>query len=439
MKNCGRWCCGLVMLVSSLAWADRIWVNGKQWDDRYGEPKDLTGYLEYRDGNKVTSRYEMVHGEKEGPYVHFDSGGKPDEVGTYRHGKVDGVRRRYRDGVLEAEQSYVEGNLVGVQKEYRDGVLSRVYLTEVEGRRATTRVLADMQFNKEGQLTQLRCGQKPIGKRDAEWCGLNGKQSTVTLYTAEGAASRSEQYLWGKQHGTARKFNVRTGKVMQEEQYKDGLRDGTSKRFDPETGNVLREEHYDSGKLLKDGEKHFDKEGTLLAKTDCDDKRTRCTESHFFENGGQPQSVAVWKDGKISSRKEYYQNGKVREDLSKEGDRFKIDEFSDTGQLVSKGTYIEAKDWFWRPFVPDGVVERYNDDGSLWRRESYQAGRRQGHAVTHWNEEGHKVREESEWDKDAMKSQKLYVDDALTDEFEYFPDGSLKDHREVAKSPLLKL
>ena len=235
-------CVVLAVFTSVPAWADEIWVNGKKWDDRYGKPQDLTGYLEYRDGDKVRSREQWVNGEKDGPYVHFDlfkckGECKPDEMGTYRHGKVDGIRRSYRDGVLTMENAYVAGKLTGVQKDYRDGVLSRVYLTDDH-----ERVVSEMSFNKKGQLTQLSCGAQPIGKQDAEWCGIGGKQSTVTLYSSEGAVSETDQYLWGKRHGTSKKFNVRTAKVMREEQYKAGLLDGTSKRFDPETG-LFEAEH----------------------------------------------------------------------------------------------------------------------------------------------------------------------------------------------------
>jgi antitoxin component YwqK of YwqJK toxin-antitoxin module len=439
VKTLAVWCAGLALLASATARADVIWVNGKKWDDRYGKPENLTGYLEYRDEHdQVRSREQWVNGEKDGPYVHFDLFSckgecKPDETGTFRHGKVDGVRRRYRNGALESEYSYVAGKVIGVQKEYDNGALSRVFLTNAAESRVT-----EMSFNKKGQLVQLSCGAQAIGKQDAEWCGLRGKQSTVTIYSADGAVSETEQYLWGKRHGTMKKFNVRTAKLMREEQYKSGLLDGTSKHYDAETGKVLEEEQWEAGKPLKGGQKRFTKEGGLLAKTDCDEPRTSCTETLFFENGGQPRTMTSWKKGKTVARKEFFQNGKVSEDLRLEGDRYQIDEYSDTGKLVSKGTYVEANDWYWRPYVPDGVVERYDEDGTLAEKRTFKAGVRQGKAVSYWTEKGHKVREEAEWEKDAMKTQELYVDDKVTDRFEYFPDGSLKTHQSVAASPLTK-
>jgi antitoxin component YwqK of YwqJK toxin-antitoxin module len=406
--------CGLVLLVSSPCWADVIWVNGAKWDDRYGQPKNVTGIIEYRDGDKVRSREQYVDGEKDGPYVHFDLYNckpecKPDETGTYRHGKREGITRKYRAGVLEGEYAYAGDKNAGVQKSYRDGALERLYVVDERGQ-----VDADLYFNPKGQLTHLKCGSKPMGKQDETWCGFDGKQSTVTLYSKDGAVSGTEQYLWGKLSGTKKQLNVKTGIVMREEQYEEGH-------------------------LLQGGQKHYNREGALLSKTDCDEKRTSCTETNFFPDGQQTETTTTWKGGKIVAQKEYYQNGKVSEELAADGERFRISDYTDLGQLVSKGTYIKATQWYWRAYIPDGVVERYADDGSLAAKANYKAGVRQGSAVTYWQEKGHRFREEAEWDKDGLTSQKLFADDKLTDELEYFPDGSLKNHREVSPSPLTKI
>jgi len=208
------------------------------------------------------------------------------------------------DGVIQQEYAYSNGELQGVQKSYDDGLVSRVYLM-VPGNK---RPVVQFQLNKKGQPTSLECGDRSISKQDAEWCGMNGKQSTVSLYDEKGSVRSTEQYLWGKLHGLSRKFNVSTGAVREEEKY-------------------------DHGKLQKDGEKLFNKAGELLVKTDCDDARASCTETEFFEGDEhEVKTVSVWKKGLLAERTSKYQNGKVRDSMTTEKDHMHIVRYDDEGR-----------------------------------------------------------------------------------------------------------
>jgi antitoxin component YwqK of YwqJK toxin-antitoxin module len=384
-----------------------LYYNGVKFDDRYSKPEHFTGEMSYRDleTGKVTSREQYVNGETNGPFASYRDG-RLEESGTNRHGKRHGVFKRWNNqGMLQDEWMYVDGERLGVQKDHEDGVLKRVYLL-IPGKPTADTSLT---FNKKGQLTQLQCGQHSIGKQDAEWCGMNGKQSTVSLYTDDGKVSSTVQYLWGKEHGTEKSFDVSTGKVRNEKRYVRGV-------------------------AQAGGERAYDKSGAMLFKSDCDDQRGSCTETEFFDGGKEVQTVTVWKKGKIDKRTERYQNGKVREEMIADKDHFVISRYDDEAKPVSKGSYISAPGWSWDEYVPDGTLELFMG-GVLWRREQYKAGVRQGLSQEFWVLKGHHIREDSEYAKDEMLRQKVYIDEKLAIELEYMPDGSLKSKKQYAAPP----
>lgn len=168
--------------------------------------------------NKTVLAQNWVDGQPDGPYAKYDfQTGKMEERGTYRRGKLNGVQRRYQKGVLQFEWAYAEDKTVGVQKEFTDGALTRVYVVDANGTMS-----AEISLNKKGQPMNLHCGAAPIGKDDRAWCGLDGTQSTVTLYDEAGHVTATEQYRWGKLDGVSKRFNVTTGQPYEEERYSKG-------------------------------------------------------------------------------------------------------------------------------------------------------------------------------------------------------------------------
>lgn len=395
-----------LFLFASLSHANYVLYNKKK---ELNEPPAFTGTKTYYDQqtNKMTASYQYSNGEKNGPYREWDARtGELTEEGTFLHDQFNGVRKTYRNGKLQMELVYDKGISSGVQKDYRDGVLARVYLMLKTSDMPDT----ELYFNKKGQLTSLQCGAGQIGAKDAEWCGRNGKLNTVTLYDDEGRVSETVQYLWGLQSGVDRKFNVRTGKLM-------------------------REEHYEKGHLLRDGERHFDKEGNLLSKTDCDNTKKNCTETDYFEDGNQIKQIKSWVDGRVTRETAYYQNGKPSYERLAKGDHFLITEFYDSGKTESRGTYKAAIDWSWNPFLPDGIIESFDENGKLSSRETYVNGQLQGQSDFFWEAKDHEVHEASRYNNDKLVSRKFFVDGKPVSESQYMPDGSIKSRKEFGKSP----
>jgi antitoxin component YwqK of YwqJK toxin-antitoxin module len=379
--------------------------NGKPADGPHGNPASFTGEYTCKDmdSGKLTLREHRVGGLRNGDYATYNPrDGKLDETGRYREDKLDGPLRRYRDGALAVEYNYVAGKRAGLQREFKDGKLSRIYLMGEDGRPDT-----QLHYNKTGQLTMLECKAHPIGKEDAVWCGFNGQQSTVSLYSDDGRLRATVQYLAGREHGLQRRFNVATGAVIEEVRY-------------------------ENGKRLADGASWRDRTGALLVKTECDAQKT-CTETQFFAGGTQRQRVTVRIGARVIKRTSYYQNGKPEQELIADGGKLRITDFRDTGSVATKGTYIESDgSWSWSERVPDGVIESFDDAGGLSSRTTYVHGRRQGRSERFWIADGHKLRLEADFDKDQLIRERQYSDGAFTSETEYFPDGSLKSHKDHA-------
>ena len=399
-------------LTTGAARASRndCFYNGVALDDRVGPPKDFTGEYTCKDSDtgKVVLRQHQLGGKPDGDYTKYDfKTGEVEETGHYREGKLDGQVRRFKSGVVYIELNYVGGKHQGVQRDFKDGKVSRVYLVTPDGRPDTS-----YQLNKQGQLTSLSCRTRPIGDKDAGWCGFNGKQSTVTLYDEQGRVRATEQYVGGKEHGLFKKLNVATGAVMEES-------------------------HWENGKHLKAGEQFFNKQGAAVVKTDCDDKRATCTETAYFDGGKQVRTVIVRTGARVVKRTEYYQNGKPQEEMVAAGDagkvatRYGITRYYDDGQIAEKGSYLAEPAWFdGLDYLRDGVVESYRGDGTLRARETYARGRLQGRAERFGvRDDGKKVREEAEYDKNTLVRQKVFLDGKLVEESEFFPDGSTKAHK----------
>jgi antitoxin component YwqK of YwqJK toxin-antitoxin module len=399
-------CAGVVAVGAAVhASGNSCFYNGKPANGPDGNPTDFTGEYTCKDmdSGKLTVREHHVRGRRDGDYAKYSGrDGALDETGRYRDDKLDGPLRRYRDGVPYLEYNYVAGKQAGVQREFKDGKPSRVYLIGPDGRPDT-----QLHYNKAGQLTMLQCKTRPIGKDDAVWCGFDGKQSTVSLYDDQGRVRAIVQYLAGHEHGLWKKLNVTTGAVIEEV-------------------------HYENGKRLADGQKLMDRSGAVLVKTDCDAQKT-CTETQFFEGGAARQLVTVRIGARVIKRTRYYQNGKPEQELVADGGKLRITDYRDSGAVAKKGTYVEADaEWSFAEYLPDGVIESYDGDGTLWSRATYVHGRRQGKSERFGVTDGKKLRTEAEYDKDRLVREKQFVDGALTSESEYFPDGSLKSHRDRA-------
>lgn len=404
-----RWLAVGTIVSSHLAFASSnvCLYNGKKHDDRYGKIQNFTGEMTCTDSEtkKLVLRERWVNGQRDGAYTKFASTtGKVEESGSYRRGKLHGVLKRYNDSGQYLESSYEDGQPVGVQKELRGGVVSRLFL-------AGSEPMVEIYFNTKGQLTDVHCGAQFIGKDDFEWCGHNGKQSTVKLFDDKGRLSATKQYLWGKEHGASKQFNVKTGEVIRESKYVQGLEQ-------------------------KDGRRAYDRDGALLVKTDCDDSRKSCKETQFYSGGKDIKTVTVWKNGQEAKHTDYFQNGKPRQDREAVNGKFKIIEYLDTGEIHTRGTYIRSSGWYWKSYVPDGLVETFWEAGKHWRKENFRGGQLQGRSEYFWKKNADQLRAELEFKDDVRVHEKLFLNGKLVEESEYAPDGSLKNKKQYSPNPI---
>jgi antitoxin component YwqK of YwqJK toxin-antitoxin module len=379
----------------------------KKFDDRYAPPTDFTGEHSCKDidSGHVVLREHLVRGVRNGPYIKYEArSGQIEESGSYRNDERDGLFRSYRDGAVVGEYTYADGKRRGLQKSLSSGVVTRIYVAG-----DNERPDGELRFNKDGQLSAITCGTRPIGKQDNAWCGFDGKQSTVVLFDEQGRKRAERQFLGGREQGVSRTFNVTTGAVMSERRY-------------------------ENGKALKDGEQHFDRSGTLVSKKVCDPKQPNvCTETSYFPSSQQASFVATHAGTRLTQSTEYYQNGRPKEEIVTDGDHVRIRDYYDDGKVTTNGAYVEVPDE-WSPYAPDGVVEEFDRSGMLRARERYVRGQRQG-STEFWDvREGITLHTDAQYDRGNLVRVKHFANDVLVDESEYFPDGSTKSHKDYSAS-----
>ena len=307
-----------------------------------------------RDTGRMEREYELRNGSMFGLMRYYRDGKLNKEFTTTANGPREGLEREWApNGQLIEELTHVSGNVRGLRRSwYDDGSLKRVDWvadTEREG--------ASVQFNRTKQLTELRCGPKPLlapHADDATLCGFASKPSTVSTYSSDGKLRSTQTLLAGTVQKAVRFAS--NGQPTDEEE-----RSGTqrSERFFGDDGSKRREKLWDeSGRpalLLSDAEYHAS--GTLVRERHYvvaesnDRKRSRLsTDARFFLNG-QPQSKDSYTlDGTQETRR--------------------TQRFLDNGKLLYEGSYALSGGYGERPF---GKHLSYFNNGNVQSEDSYDS------------------------------------------------------------------
>ena len=310
---------------------------------------------EYRDGRAIGYR-KMV--DFQGNTV----------IGNYNErGNRDGEAKRYdADGVLVAEERYIDGSTAGVQTAYHKNKQIRRRSFD-EPRKGT---LASLEYNERGQMSELRCADKPLLGDDRVLCGFDGKISDVTLYNGKGDIIAKARYENGKRLAT--EVFAKPGVVARSEEVQ-GERRVTRQNF---------------------------AEGPLRLETVTVGDRRESEQE--YARSGQPVRETRWQDGRTSEEKLWYLNGQPRRTTRWEHDGSRVlaksDEFWDSGKLRARTVRDERRGYV-------GLQQAFNEDGTPESESLYENG--------------------------VLVSRKGYKNGRLVLEEEYFEDGSRKSVRKA--------
>ena len=320
-----------------------------------------------RESRKPMREEEYRNGRAIGYRKSVDFSGNT-SVGNYNEqGNRDGELKQYApDGTLIAEERYANGATVGVQTYYHPNkqVKRRSFSEPGKGS------VASVDYNDRGQLTQLKCADKPLLGDDRGLCGFDGRLAEVTFHNAKGDFVAKARYENGKRLSL-------TAYGAQ--------------------GVVARSEEVQGDRRTE--REHF-AEGPLRLETVTVGNRKESERE--LAKSGQPVRETRWRDGYQAEETLWYLNGQPKSKTRWERDGnevlIKADEFWDNGRIRARTVRNERRGYV-------GVQQTFNESGVLDAEATYEKG--------------------------TLTRRKTYKDGRLVLEEEYFEDGSRKSVRKA--------
>jgi antitoxin component YwqK of YwqJK toxin-antitoxin module len=330
-----------------------------------------------RDSRELTREQQIQSGTFEGVVRDYDKGALSKEYSVNAAGNTNGPAREFApNGKVVREAIYDDGHEIGlVRSFYPSGQLRRAtYFADAAGERAFA------EFTERGQLSALRCGDKPLlapATDDAKLCGFGGNPSRVELFDGKGILRSRLSYLSGKRVRSEDFYD--NGKPAAQDELAGNQR--TERRFSSE--GVKRREVVSlltERGAIRQRDQEFSERGALVRDQRWSAAGDPVADESFYQNG-QPRSKAVYGvDG--SSR------------------LIEITEYYENGQRAAVGRYV-AIDRFRQ--TPIGTHQRFSEKGALIAESIY--------------DENGRITRERAWDANG----KLERDDQV------FEDGSRKE------------
>jgi len=329
-----------------------------------------------RDSGLLVREQQLQSGIFMGLVRFYENGKLAKEHSVNARGNIEGRAREFSPtGQVLRDATYEDGHEVGLARSfYPDGSLRRAtFFADAAGERAS------VEFTERGQLSALRCGDKPVlapVADDAQLCGFVNGASRVELFDARGTLRSRLSYVAGKRVRSEDLYD--NGKPAAQDELVGNQR--TERRFSSE-GVKRREVVSVLGErgAVRQREQEFSERGTLVREQRWNVAGSPLSDESYYQNG-QPRSKSV-----------YGVDGNPR--------LIEITEYHDNGQRAAIGRYL-ANDRLRQ--LPTGTHQRFSDTGLLIAESVYDA-------------KGRITRERS-WDA----SGRLERDD------EVFEDGSRK-------------
>lgn len=374
--------------TTALLWAGAAFavtdceLNGEHINTANGNTtKGKTGLIRCkdRDTGVLQREQELKDGTFMGLVRFYREGRLEQEHRVNERGNRDGVAREfYANGKLKSEETYENGSTVGLRRTFGpEGGLRRASFHA-----PSNSELASAEFTDAGQLSDLRCTDKPVlapAFDDAKACGFNGA-ATTELFSSKGVLKARVRHDNGRrvrseslhENGKTARLDEVAGSVRTEQQFSP---EGVKRR---EIAWQLAEPGVLRG-ALRTREQEFSATGTLTR-----DKR--------------------WAAGEAVSDDEYYLNGQPRRKVVYSGDARnrieQVSEFHDNGQLAREGRYARTGRY---GNAPVGVHKVFDDKGRPAAEMHYdEQGRITRERV--FNDAGQVVRDDAVFEDGSRKA-----------------------------------
>lgn len=297
-----------------------------------------------RDSGEVQREQQLQNGVFMGVVRYYEKGKLLKEYSVNARGNMDGRAREFvpATGQVLRDATYSDGSEVGlVRAFYPGGQVRRLSFASSEAGSSGER--AAVEYTERGQLSALRCADKPVlapVADDGKLCGfaLDGAPSQVELFDSNGTVRMRVSYVRGKRVRSENLYD--NGKPRTQDEIVGNQR--TERRFSSE--GVKRHEVVwllvERG-AVKQREQEFSEQGSLVRDQRWNAAAEPLSDDSFYLNG-QPRSKSIY---------------------SGTGDARTVDiaQFHDNGQRSLQGHYIAAGRSTRQ--IPVGSQQSFNDKG----------------------------------------------------------------------------
>lgn len=330
-----------------------------------------------RDSGALLREQQIQSGTFMGLVRLYENGKLVKEHSVNARGNMEGRAREYSpSGQVLRDATYEDGHEMGlVRTFYPDGPLRRVtFFADAAGERAS------VEFTERGQLSALRCGDKPVLAPvvdDARLCGFVGGPSKVELFDAKGTLRARLSYVAGKRVRSEDLYD--NGKPAAQDEVAGNQR--IERRFSSE-GIKRREVVSLLGErgAVKQREQEFSERGTLVREQRWNAAGEALSDESYYQNG-QPRSKSSYGVG-----------GNPRQ--------IEIIEFHDNGEKAAVGRYLAIERL---RQIPIGTHQRFGDNGLLIAESVYDGeGRITRERI--WDANGKLERDEEVFEDGSRKA-----------------------------------
>lgn len=340
-------CCVTAMACHTVQAAQDCEIGGVSVNPALNQSlRGKTGILRCTDRQTaaLASEQELRKGRRVGLVRHFEDGQLREEYNVNLRGNKQGRAREFSpEGQVLREATYTNGTAVGlVRKFHPGGQLQRASVYHPSGAE-----IASVEFTSNGQLSALRCAEKPmLGPvvDDARACGFLGGPAQLDFYSEAGVLQGRARFSGGKRIGLDT-FRA-DGKLVLQEESSPASR--TERTFAP------------------DGTKRQETQWTMAGTS-----AVRAREQEFSPTGVLLRERG-WHAGELASETVYYLNGQLRRKAEYSGTGptrvLLMSEYYENGTLSNEGAFANTRRY---ALTPVGVHRRYDIQGNLRSESTY--------------------------------------------------------------------
>lgn len=349
----------------------------------------------------------------------------------------DGEQLEYFPGTdkIQTKVVKVKGFETGLKETFfLSGKIKERRFYESENSEQASNETASIGYLENGKIQFVRCGTSSKNTIDPKLCGFEGP-SQLTTYTDSGEQRTKMTLVKGKKIETeeAARTLSRWASILQTGTIREPKATQRKTKVNSDNSSVLTD-LYENGKTKRIV--NIDANGSFQGADD-----------EWFQSGKLARHTVYGKsDGNakrliVIESQCWWENGKKRATVARNGDLIEIQNFYDNGQLQFSGkySYNSSKNYYWNDSDVEGLVscepysysleseglhKAWSSDGTLHHETEFVKGQRQG--IEKLYDKTGVLKFEIFYEKDKMTRRKTYKEQKLQKDEEFFADGSVK-------------